>query len=64
MPDALVVLAERPLHLVCGRGKRGVVQTFDYITTRMAMPVLKRTAYDYADRSTCISDRLLRFRAL
>ena len=40
MPDALAILAERPLHLVCGSTKREIVQPFDYITTRMAVPVL------------------------
>ena len=50
MPDALAILAERPLHLGCRSTKREIVQSFNHITTRMAVPVLKRTAYDRGDR--------------
>ncbi len=64
MPMALVALEERPLHLVWGSVKREIVQPFDCITTWMAVTVLKGAAHDCDNRSTRISDRLLRFRVL
>ena len=39
MPDALTVLAERPLHLMRSSTKREIVQPFNHVTTRMAVAV-------------------------
>ncbi|MEE9294037.1 MAG: hypothetical protein V3W34_03605 [Phycisphaerae bacterium] len=64
MPDALVVLAERPLHLMRSSVKREIAQPFDYIATGMPVAVVKGAGYDCDDRSTRISDRLPRFRGL
>ena len=50
MPDALIVLTERPLHLMRSSVKREIVQPFNDITTRMSVPVLKRAAYYCGDR--------------